>query len=56
MSKYTVRLSKANGSKLFLATVEANTEHEAFLKTVALAEEKGINVPDEVWSRIKQIQ
>ena len=56
MNKYEVRLSKENTGKLFSATVEAQTEQEAFLKAVAMAKQKGINVPDEVWTKITLIK
>lgn len=52
MKKYEVRLSKENGSKLFTAIVEAEDEKKAFLECVRLAEEKGINVPNEVWHSV----
>ena len=52
MNRYKLRFSKENTGKLFSTVVEASTEQEAFLKAVKLAEEKGVNVPDEVWTNI----
>ena len=54
MSKYTVTFSKENWERLYQTVVEAETEQAAFQLAVKEAEEKGIEIPDEVWSRIKK--
>ena len=55
MSKYTVTFSKENWERLYQTVVEAETEQAAFQLAVKEAEEKGIEIPDEVWSRIKKL-
>lgn len=56
MNKYNVRFSKENTGKLFSAVVEASTEKEAFSKAVKLAEEKGVIIPNEVWTKITRLK
>lgn len=56
MSRYKVKFSKENIGKLYSTVVEAPTEQQAFLKAVAVAEKKGIKVPDEVWTTINLLK
>jgi hypothetical protein len=56
MSKYKIRFSREHGSKLFQTIVEANNETEAFLKARDEAKSKGINLPNEVWTRTQKIK
>lgn len=51
MEKYTIRFSKESGGKYFQTVVEGVDEKDAFLKARAEAEKKGIQLPDEVWTR-----
>jgi hypothetical protein len=52
--KYTVTFSKENCKRLYQTFIEADNEKEAFLHAVSEAENKGIEIPKEVWTRIKQ--
>lgn len=55
MPKYTITLVKENGyQKYHKLTVEAENSKEAFSKTVKDAEEKGIELPSEIWVRSKK--
>lgn len=54
MDKYTIRLSKENGGKLYQTIVESENETVAFLLAVKEAQSKGINIPDEVWTYSKK--
>lgn len=51
MDKYTITFSKEHGGKYYQTIVEAENEKEAFLKARDEAKEKGINLPEEVWTR-----
>ncbi len=52
MAKYTITFVKENGlKKLFQTIVDAEGEKQAFLKARYEAELKGINLPNEVWTR-----
>lgn len=53
MPKYTIRFSKESGGKYYQTIVEAENEQQAFLKASDEATSKGINLPDEVWTRTK---
>lgn len=54
MEKFTVTLSKEHGGKYYQTVVEAESEQEAFLIAAREAKEKGIILPDEVWTRFKK--
>lgn len=53
MPKYKIRFSKEHGGKYYQTIVEAENEQEAFLKARKEATDKGIKLPDEVWTRIE---
>ncbi len=54
MEKYTITFSKENGGKYYRTTVEANDETEAFIKARDEAKAKGIELPEEVWTRTQK--
>lgn len=54
MSKFTITFSKEHGGKYYQTIVDADNETEAFLKARQEAESKGINLPDQVWTRTNQ--
>ena len=55
MPKFTITFVKENGFKKHYQTiVEAEDETAAFLLARNEAKEKGINLPDEVWTRTHQ--
>ncbi len=55
MARYKVRLSKEYGGAYHITIIEAENETDAFLKAVKEAKEKGIIIPDEVWTNIKKL-
>jgi hypothetical protein len=54
MNTYTIRFSKEHGGKYYQTIVKAVDAKDAYIKARKEAEEKGINLPDEVWTRTKQ--
>ena len=54
MGKYTISFSKEHGGKYYRTTVGANGEAEAFIKARDEANAKGIQLPEEVWTRTEK--
>lgn len=55
MSRYRIRFSKENGGKYYQTIVDAIDEAQAFRKAADEAKSKGIDLPDEVWTRIEKL-
>lgn len=51
MPKYTITFSKERIGKYYQTIIEAENEQKAFIVARDEAEEKGIKLPDEVWTR-----
>lgn len=56
MGKYIVRISREYGSAYITETVEAEDEKSAFLKVRDIAVSKGIVLPNEVWTNIREVK
>ena len=55
MKTYRITFLKENGGKYISTVVDAKSEQDAFLKARKVANEKGIELPDEVWTRTEII-
>ena len=51
MPKFTITFSKENMKRIYQTIVTAENEKEAFLLARDEAQGKGIELPDEVWTR-----
>lgn len=56
MPKFSIRFSKENWKMYYSTVVEAGDQQEAVLRARDKAESKGIKLPDEVWTRIKELK
>lgn len=55
MPKYTITFMKEDGyRRYYQAILEADDEKQAFFKARDEAESKGIQLPDEIWTRTKK--
>lgn len=53
--KYRITFSKDHGGRYYRTIVEARDEKEAFFKARDEAIEKGIKLPNEIWTRTEPI-
>lgn len=54
MPKFTITFSKENMKRIYQTIVSAESEKEAFCIARDEAESKGLELPDEIWTRTHQ--